>query len=248
MTTGMILNKIATWTGLILLVWGASVYASALLAPSIHFEALTLPVSLAPGTIRTPEFTTDLDEGYEISLDFDQRSSVGNIECLLGSPVIHPDACKAVPDLIDISWKVSRNERPIAEGDSSSTVGTLFTYPKDAAQRIIGGARPKRLASVTYTDVIQRIIGGFRAQKGQRYSLALVVKRDASALQQAHPRLVVRIPVGLNEDYALGSWWKRVRGLLLGLIGVAVLVVSFCVRLLVRNASAGRFTGSPSGR
>jgi len=227
--------KLANWIGIILSISGACLYGSVVYSSNVHFSALTLPVSLAPGTVRTPTFMTDFEENYIITLDFDRQSGIDKIGCFLGSPALHPEMCEGVPHLINISWTVFQGERVIAQGDSSREVGTLFSYPEDAAGKITGGSRPRQLAPVMYTDVIQRTIGGFRAAKGQRYTLALEIKRDASALQEAHPQLVVRIPPDRNEHYALESWWQGTRSVLLGLVGLVILVITQCLRLLGRR-------------
>jgi hypothetical protein len=114
-------------------------------------------VSLIPGTIQTPLFTTDLDERYEISLEFDRRSGIKNVECLLGLRLDRPDLCEGVPDLIDVSWKVLQRGEVVAEGDSTHASTPIFAYPQDTTGRITGGPHARRSAGVTYSNKISFI-------------------------------------------------------------------------------------------
>ena len=235
MMSGTNLRKLSITIGIILALWGAWIYAYATYGPSPRFEALNLPVFLAPGTVETPPFSPDLDQQYLISLDFDKRSSIANIECYLGPSAVHSELCERAPKLIEISWKVHGDDGTAAEGDSTGAFPPLFSYPTDTTGRINGQPKSRRVAAIIYSDPLQLLIGSFRASKKRTYRLTLNIRRDATALQPAHPRIVVRIPVGLNEDYGAAIWVKSWEGVILCGVGLLVFVVSCVANLLGRS-------------
>jgi hypothetical protein len=63
----------------------------------------------------------------------------------------------------------------------------------------------------------------------------LEINRDASALQAASPQLVVGIPVTLHDDYALRYAFQELAGAIMILVGVTMLVVSYCIRVIGRR-------------
>lgn len=99
----MRLNK-KTWIGVTLLVTTYIGVRLLLIASRLHDEAvarehthnwvpLTLPVSLVPGTIRTPDITTHFNGDYEIVIEFEKMSLHHT-----GTHRYH-DSCRAIPSL-----------------------------------------------------------------------------------------------------------------------------------------------------
>lgn len=228
--------KALNWGAVLSLLSGACVYAWYLFGPPVHFEALSLPLVLKAGNVHTPEFTTDMELDYEIALDFDRRSNIGNIECYLGSPGFSLKECDGTAGIIDMSWEVVSGGQIMAWGRTPE-ISTSFSYPQDAAGRIVGPTSSRSAPELAGGNShIQRIIGQFRARKGAHYSLDLKISTDASVLQGADPRLVVQIPVGYHEDFALRNWFRRATGLTLGAVGVLGLMASYSVRLLRKKS------------
>jgi hypothetical protein len=195
------------------LIAGAWLYAQSVARGRAHkWEPLTLPVSLHPGIIRTPEIATDRDGEYEIVIKFEKRSGARRVECNLGLEDFYPTYCKGVPNLIDISWKLFEGEKIAAEGDSSSGP-----------------------SSIDMGSTIERMVGRFRAQNGHRYTLLLDVKQDASELDIANPKIKVEVDRGISKDFAVGTSIERTEAAISGLIGMTILVGAFVFSRLKRR-------------
>jgi hypothetical protein len=169
-----------------------------------NLQPLVLPISLNPGTITTPEIRTDLDHNYDIVIDF-QRLSIQSKKdrCLIGGDTDTPGSCEGFPSLIDISWKVFEGDKMISEGQSEKNPGA------------------------SWSATVERSIGKFEGHAGHRYKLILEIKKDASSLNTANPRLKVQVPRGLWEDYAAGIIIEKAEASILAIIGVLILVGAF---------------------
>jgi hypothetical protein len=202
------LSKVIALLGVGFLIAGAYFYVQTIRGEALNLQPLSLPISLTPATIRTPQFTTDIDHwDYEIAVDFDTKVDSQRMACFLGSDA-NPDRCNGAPNLIDISWELFEGERIAFEGNSGSFPG-MMEEP-----------------GVRY----ERMIGKFRAQKGHRYTLVLHVKGDASQLNSANPKLVVQIQRGYWEDHAVGIALGKLVAGILSLIGMTILVGPFAFR------------------
>lgn len=69
------------------------------------------------------------------------------------------------------------------------------------------------------SDKVYRHIGRFKARKGHRYTVALNVKRDASELNVANPRLLIRVPQDESEGYGAVIAIEQLGALILALMG-----------------------------
>jgi hypothetical protein len=207
------LAKFIAWIGVAFLIAAASLYIESIRDQSLNLQPLSLPVSLASGTIRTPEFTTDIDHwDYEISTDFDTKAARQRMGCLIGGEA-NRDRCNDIPNLIDISWELFDGERIAFDGNSGDTSG-MMEEP-----------------GVRY----ERAIGTFKAQKGHHYTLVLHVKRDASELNSANPRVVVQILRGYWEDHAIGIALGKLFASILALVGITMLGGIFAFRRFKRR-------------
>lgn len=195
------------------IVAGVWMYVQSIVHENVHnWEPLTLPVSLDQRTIRTPEIHTDRDGKYDVVLDLDQKFDMRRMECLLGLGSTNPQYCGQVPNLIDISWKLLEGEKSTADGDS-----------KDDPSSLVWGS------------TVQRQIGSFMAQQGHRYTLVLDIKRDASELNIANPRIKVEVDRGISKDYAAGTAIEKVEALVLGLVGAIIIIIIFLTTLIKRR-------------
>jgi len=171
-----------------------------------NLQPLVLPISLNPGIIRTPEVTTDLDRDYDIEVDFQGLSIQSKKDrCLLGVDTAIPSACEDFPSVIDISWKLFEGDKLVSEGESEKNPGA------------------------SWSDTVERSIGTFEGHEGHRYTLLLEVKKDASSLNTANPRIKVQVPRGLWEDYGAGIFLERLEAKTLAIIGTLVLIGTFLV-------------------
>ncbi len=182
---------------------------------ALNLQPMALPVSLVAGTIRMPEIETDIDYwNYEIAIDFETKVGMHQMDCLIGGET-NPDRCNGIPNLIDISWELLEGERVAFEGDSGSTPGMI------------------EVPAILY----ERTIGTFRAQRGHRYTLVLHIKRDASELNSANPKIVVQVLRGYWGDHAMGVGFGKLLAAISGLIGITILVGVFVFPRLRRRAA-----------
>jgi len=208
---GLIFKAIAL-LGLVFLIAAGYFYVQSVRDNGLNLQPLALSVSLSPGIIRAPEFETDIDYwNYEIAMGFEPKLGMHQMECLIGGET-NPDGCSGIPNLIDISWELYEGERFVLDGNSRNPSG-MFSE----------------------TGVLcERTVGTFRAQKGHHYALVLHVKRDASGLNYANPKILVQIPRRYWEDHAMGVGFGKLLAEILGLIGLAILIGVFVFSRLWR--------------
>ena len=114
--------------GVALLIAAACFYIRAIQYEALNLRPLSLPVSLAPGTIRTPEFRTDFEYwDYEIAVDWDAKASVQRTR----------------PMLIDMSWQLFEGANIAAEGKSEDN-SNLLEEPGILYERRIGSFRAQK--------------------------------------------------------------------------------------------------------
>ena len=208
---------VAVLVGASLLIAAGRIYRRAIVWEQTHnLQPLVLPISLNPGTIRTPEVTTDLDRDYDIVVDFQGLSIQSKKDrCLLGVDTAIPNACEHFPSVIDISWKLFEGDKLVSEGGSEKNPGAAWS------------------------DTVERSIGKFEGHEGHRYTILLGVKKDASSLNAANPRIKVQVPRGLWEDYGAGVFLEKLEAKILAIIGTLVLIGVFLVyRFKPKSTSA----------
>lgn len=197
------------WVGATFLALAASLYAKATTdGRARNWEPLSLSISLVPGTIETPELGTNLDGGYNILITFEKKIEFHRMECLLGvlqSNGMPPVWCNQVPNLIDISWTLYEDGRAVSQGDSKKYSGGVWS------------AR------------VERHIGSFVAKRGHRYRLVLRVKRNASELNNANPKLVIMVPRGEAEGYGAAIALEKLGAAILALIGMTIVLVTYSI-------------------
>jgi hypothetical protein len=210
--------KAITWLGVAFLVAAACSYIQAIREEDLNAQPVALPVSLAPGTIKLPEFRTDIDYWeYEIALDFENKLDWQRMDCLIGGEA-NQGRCKGIANLIDISWELFEGEKVASEGNSANTPGMLWEP----------------------TVLYERTIGIFKAEKGHHYTLVLHVTHDASELSIANPKIVVQIRRGYWDDRAVGIGIQKLFAGALGLIGMMILVGALAIPKLKRARSDGQ--------
>jgi hypothetical protein len=152
-------------------------------------QPVVIPVSLAEGTVRTPEFKVHLNSYYIIELQAKKRLPLGRLDCMMGISLgpLDPNNCKeGVEPLLQAEWTLWSEDRIVDRGSSEDHKGSG------------GGAE----------DYVERDIGSFKAESGKHYSLDVNFTRDGRALAVTDPHLVVEV-VGsyyeeeLAEDYVL---------------------------------------------
>jgi hypothetical protein len=196
------------WVHICLLVAGAfllflavGLYAhSRVLEHSRSWEPLILPISLSSGSIRTPELGVNLSGDYEIELQFEQVPGIKNLGCSVGNARFNPNGCAGHSDLIDIAWVLDSNGQATQTGSSDDNPSVDFINP-----------------------IVERRIGRFTARKGQNYVLIVQVKRDASELNIARPKLVVRVPRPTSGDFGAGVALEKLVAAILLILGLILI-------------------------
>lgn len=122
---------------------------------------LDVPISLAKGRLRTPEFRINLATYYVVQVYVSRAFDDQGLPCLIGF-----DQCEGKPSVLRVSWSLSDRTRSLATGSSD-------------AHGAFGG-----------TDTMGRSLGGFYAPRG-RYVLDVDVSEDGSRLSGGSPRLMI---------------------------------------------------------
>ncbi len=127
---------------------------------------LDMPVSLAQGHIRSPEFKTNLDAGFWIFVDVETKVDDEGVSCLTGYT---SDYCrnKGVREL-RASWTLSDRGRVVARGSTDSDQGSR------------GGMLSKA-----------RGLGNFSVPAGDHLVLEVDFPQDNSHFNGGHPRLTI---------------------------------------------------------
>ena len=195
----MIINRL----GLALAILGILPYAALqcwVILQQRTWTPLRYSLSLRPGSITSPEFTTRASTGYRILLEFDRRIAFQRMECLLGLESWQADEkCRNIPEAVDVSWRV------LSDGRANS----------------IGSSRDTRGGS--YSDTIAKEIGRFDARSGQHNVVLLDVKRDGRELDSTAPRLVVQVYPGYWEGTVILLQLAFFGAVLVGVPGLIVL-------------------------
>jgi len=193
--------------GLILIGLAVAVYAAWGVWLSTRIEVpVNLPIAMAIGHVRTPEFKVNLSTTYLIEVEVQKKIPFETLNCLLGMGMSDTSSalqeCPDRPSVLKASWKLTSNGQIVASGSSDD----------------------KRLGGWG-NDSISRYLGYFQSQSGQRYVLDVDVLADGSALAPGSPRLKVQVNPGVYEDNAV---WSAILFLVVGvlaLIGVILLVI-----------------------
>jgi hypothetical protein len=160
------------------------------------WEPLKTPVSLTLGEFRSPEFTTDRNGRYIVSLFFDKLPDMPRQQCLMGI-TLDPN-CDRKSGLIDFEWQVINDEHIVQAG----------SY---------------RPLSFSGSDVTFAV---FQGKRGGQHKIVLHIKRDSGELNAAHPKLVVQAGPEYSEAmpdyYRYSSLWAG----LVGGLGVLWILIS----------------------
>jgi biopolymer transport protein ExbD len=153
--------------GLALLLIAASIYGGwEWWMATRTWVPLEMPVSLAPGHIRSPEFKINLDAGFWIFVEVETKVDDEGVSCLTGYT---SDYCRknGVREL-RASWTLSDRGRVVARGSTDSDQGSL------------GGMLSKA-----------RGLGHFSVPAGNHFVLDVEFPEDNSHFNGGHPRLAI---------------------------------------------------------
>jgi len=166
---------------------------------SRNWAPLDMPISMARGHIRSPEFEINLGGEYWIYVDVERRFKPDVIDCLLG---IGYGGCENHPSIVRTSWQVTKSGNEVAR-DHNPIVARAGPY-----------------------DRVGRTIGSFAADPSKHYVLDFDILQDASELDGGHPRLKVEELGGAYLRYtSLADDWSSVAFLLV-IAGIVLVVVA----------------------
>ena len=133
-----------------------------------RYSEIDMPVSLAVGTVRTPEFPV-IHEAYFIMIQAEKRLPFVDMECMMGlmSGPLEKSDCNKEP-LLQTNWTVWDGEHVIAEGSSRTEADAEFTK-----------------------EYLFKFLGKFMGQSGKKYVVEVKFTRDGTPLNVANPHLIV---------------------------------------------------------
>ena len=173
---------------------------------------LVMPVSLAQGHIRSPEFKINLDAGFWIFVEVETQVDDEGVSCLIGYT---SDYCRknGVREL-RASWTLSDSGKVVASGSSARDQG------------LRGGTLSKA-----------RGLGNFSVPAGNHFVLDVEFPEDNSHFNGGHPRLAI-VPLSY-WSFAENRPPVLLFAMFLGAIGTA-LFVSGIVESTIRRRDEQR--------
>ena len=142
----------------------------ALRCSSDHGTSVDMPISLAIGTVRTPEFPVK-HKLYLIEFEANWNLPTNEIRCMMGfqlTPGYHE--CKLEP-VIETEWTLFDGSRIVARGSDKGRSGDF-----EAGACYLG-----------------RFIGCFTGESRHRYVLEVKFTKDGTPLDGTNPKLVVSV-------------------------------------------------------
>jgi hypothetical protein len=134
---------------------------------------VNMPVSLAVGTVRTPEFrVTDTD--YKIMIRVKRGLPLPKLECMMGIRMSgEPDRCPTfhLDTVLEAEWTALDGGNVVAHG--------------------VVHARDDMMAVSDVT--VERYLGTFIGEANKKYVLEVKFTKDGTALGEFKPRLIVEM-------------------------------------------------------
>jgi hypothetical protein len=131
-----------------------------------NWDPLEVPVVLLPGEFQSPDFVTDLDGTYIVSLAFDTMQDQTREDCLIGWD-FPQGSCNNISPTLNFDWAVQGDVADIENAGHFKIYG-MSGSGDDEAQ-----------------------LGTFDAKRGGHQKITLRILGDAGELNAAHPRLKV---------------------------------------------------------
>jgi len=171
-----------------------------------NWTPLTLPISLTPGEVRSPEFTTDLQGRYLVNLVLQPMPDLPKEQCRLGVNW-WPYTCKEEA-AVHLDWQV------VDDGGSVIASG------------------PYKPLSVSGSEVTFAV---FQAKRGVHQRIVLRIDRDAGELNAAHPKIVVEAGPEYWEALADFSGFAVQWAEIVGTLGCVWLLIALLYRTFSRR-------------
>ena len=156
------------WIGVGLLLAGVAIYGGwASWMATRTWVPLEMPVSLARGHVRSPEFKINVEAGFWLFMDVETKPDPDAVSCLIG---YRDEYCRKnnIGEL-RASWTLSDSGRVVAQGSTEKYTG------------VRGGMVSKA-----------RGLGEFVVPKGDHYVLDVDFPDDNSRFDAGHPALIAQ--------------------------------------------------------
>jgi hypothetical protein len=130
---------------------------------------LDIPVSLAAGSVRTPEFPV-VGQWYDIMVQVEKPLPFLQMQCMMGvtaSPLVSKD-CGANDPLLQAQWTVWDGDHIVDKGSN-----------------------PTRCACKFENKYIFKFLGSFVGERGKKYLVEVKFTKDGTPLNVANPHLIV---------------------------------------------------------
>jgi|SRR5271157_1744402 len=207
-----------TWTGIIFIVAGLLFYGTWVLwNVLIVTHPVSMPVSLAVGNVRTPEFRVNLNRYFIIKVEAQKRLSPDILDCMMGISLgpLDPNNCKEGNEpLLQANWTLWSDGRIVNQGSSEDHRGR-------------GGWAQ---------DEVERDIGVFKGESGKKYVLDVNFTRDGRALAVTDPHLKVEVAGAYYEDKMVADYVYSLLFFVIEAIGLT-LIISSAIRYRRKRAS-----------
>jgi hypothetical protein len=133
------------------------------------YSDIYMPVSLAVGTVRTPEFPV-VDEDYDIIIQVQRSLPFSQMICMMGATTtsFESESCASADPLLQAEWTVCNEGHVVAHGSSTPSGGSAVSK-----------------------NQIWKSLGGFAGEAGKKYVLEVKFTKDGTPLNVADPRLII---------------------------------------------------------
>ncbi len=153
--------------GALFLVPGAS--AGGHPAHPYRYSVVDIPVSLAEGTVRTPEFSAPT-HWYWIMVQVEKPLPFNQMQCMMGVTTnpFESKNCTSDDPLLQADWTVWSEGQVVSSGSSTTHADDKYTK-----------------------DNIFKFLGKFPALAGKKYVLEVKFTKNGTPLNVANPHLIV---------------------------------------------------------
>jgi len=134
-----------------------------------RYSVLDMPVSLAEGTVRTPEFAPP-SQWYWIMIQVEKPLPFQQMQCMMGVTASPLDLknCSRNDPLLRADWTVWSDGQIVSSGKSTSQADANFTK-----------------------DYIFKFLGSFSTLPDKKYVVEVKFTKDGTPLNVANPHLIV---------------------------------------------------------
>jgi hypothetical protein len=135
-----------------------------------RYSIVDVPVSLAVGTVRTPEFSPRKTSWHWILIQVEKPLPFQKMMCMMGVTLSPLDSknCTSEDPLLRADWTVWNEGQVVSSGSSTARADSAFT-----------------------DDNIFKFLGKFPAETGKKYVLEVKFTKDGTQLNVANPHLIV---------------------------------------------------------